>query len=141
MAQERRELLTVLKNELKFLEEGGYRETSRAPWRPQFIFQDSPTCLNSDPSHAPKPCSDCTILQLAPQHVRDQKVPCRHIPITENGRTIDWFYRNGTQEELETAFEHWLKSATALLEREQTERQKPGELPEIHVKGRFAPGG
>lgn len=138
MATDRNHLLTVLKKELRFLEEGGYRETTRAPWRPQFIFQDSPTCLNFDPSHAPKPCSDCTVLQLVPEHLRDQKIPCRNIPIASDGRTIDWFYRNGTQQELEMVFSNWLNSTIALLEREQAERQHPGETPEVHVRANFA---
>ena len=122
MTADRNKLLTVLKKELRFLEEGGYRETTRAPWRPQFIFQDSPTCLNFDPSCAPKPCGDCTILELVPEQLRIQKIPCRYIPIAEHGRTIDWFYRNGTQEELEVAFAHWLKSTIAMLERERREQ-------------------
>jgi len=138
MATSRTDLLTVLKKELRFLDEGGYRETTRAPWRPQFIFQDSPTCLNFDPSHPPRPCTDCTILQFVPEHLRVQRIPCRYIPIAEHGRTIDWFYRNGTQEELETAFAHWLKSTIALLEREQAEREHPGENSEVHVKAKFA---
>jgi hypothetical protein len=134
MATDRNDLLTVLKKELRFLEEGGYRETRRAPWRPQFIFQDSPTCLNFDPSHAPRPCSDCAVLQLVPEHLRVQKIPCRYIPIASDGRTIDWFYRNGTQQELELVFANWLKSAIALCEREEAERKHPGEIPEVHVK-------
>jgi hypothetical protein len=138
MATDRTVLLAVLKKELRFLEEGGYRETTRAPWRPQFIFQDSPTCVNFDPSHAPRPCSDCAILELVPEHLRVQKIPCRYIPIAEHGRTIDWFYRNGTQEELEIAFAHWLKSTIALLESQQTEHEQPGETPAVHVKAKSA---
>lgn len=138
MTTDRNDLITVLKKELQFVEEGGYRETTRAPWRPQFIFQDSPTCLNFDPSHAPKPCSDCAILQLVPEHLRVHKIPCRYIPIANDGRTIDWFYRNGTQQELEPVFSNWLTSTIVLLERERAERQHPGETPEVYVKGRFA---
>ena len=52
MTKDKRDLLDVLKAELQFLEKGGYRHTARAEWRPQFIFQDSPTCLNFDPTAA-----------------------------------------------------------------------------------------
>jgi hypothetical protein len=38
-------LLGVLKSELEFLNSGGYHKPS---WRPQFVFQDSPTCMNRD---------------------------------------------------------------------------------------------
>ena len=46
MANDDRDLLTVLKAELAFLEKGGYRHSPSARWRPQFIFEDSPTCMN-----------------------------------------------------------------------------------------------
>lgn len=141
MATDRCDLLTVLKKELQFLEEGGYRETTRAPWRPQFIFQDSPTCLNFDPSHTPKPCSECAVLEVVPEHLRAQKIPCRYIPIAGDGRSIDWFYRNGTQQELELVFSNWLRNTIALLEREEIARQHPGKTPEIHVKATFGQRG
>ncbi len=43
----------VLKFELEFLEKGGYGRSPREPWRPQFIFEDSPTCMNYVISRAP----------------------------------------------------------------------------------------
>ena len=101
MAKDKRDLLDLLKAELLFLEKGGYRHTARADWRPQFIFQDSPTCLNFDPTQPLKPCSDCVLMQLIPEEQRDKKIPCRYIPVNERGETIDSFYRTGTQEELE----------------------------------------
>ena len=48
MNNDKRNLVTVLKAELEFVEKGGYRNISLSAWRPQFIFQDSPTCLNFD---------------------------------------------------------------------------------------------
>lgn len=141
MASDGQDCLAALKNELAFLEKGGYRQTTRAAWRPHFIFQDSPTCLNFDPAETPRPCSECGMLQFVPEHLRAQKIPCRYIPIAEHGRTIDWFYRSGTEDELEAALGHWLKSTIARLELEQAERVRPGEAPEIHVKGYFANGG
>ena len=101
MSTDKRDLLSVLRRELEFLEKGGYRETGKVPWRPQFIFQDSPTCLNFDLSQQPKPCSDCTLTQLVPENLRDKKTPCRYIPLNEKGETIDSFYRSGTRSELE----------------------------------------
>jgi hypothetical protein len=41
-----RELLDVLKAELASQEGGGYSNRARFPWRPNFVFEDSPTCLN-----------------------------------------------------------------------------------------------
>jgi len=137
MTKDKRDLLDVLKAELEFLEKGGYRHTARAEWRPQFIFQDSPTCLNFDPTHPSKPCSDCVLVELVPEDRRDKKIPCRHIPLSEHGETIDSFYHTGTQEELETALARWLKNTIARLERERAEGLMSSELPEVHVRARF----
>jgi hypothetical protein len=50
MLKDKRDLLEVLKAELEFLQMGGYRHASRVGWRPEFMFQDSPTGLNVDPT-------------------------------------------------------------------------------------------
>jgi hypothetical protein len=121
MSKDRRDLLEVLKAELEFLEKGGYRHTARADWRPQFMFQDSPTCLNFDPTQPPKPCTDCVLMQLIPEELQNKKIACRYIPLGEHGETIDSFYRAGTQEELETAVAQWLKITITRLEREGAE--------------------
>lgn len=137
MTKDKRDLQDVLRAELRFLEKGGYRHTARADWRPQFIFQDSPTCLNFDPTQPSKPCSDCILMQLTPEDCRDKKIPCRYIPLSENGETIDSFYRAGTEEELEAAVAQWLKNTITRLEREKVEGITQSEDPEIHVRARL----
>lgn len=123
MARDNRDVLEVLKNELSFAEKGGYRYTARVPWRPQFIFQDSPTCLNFD-STAPRiPCSECVLMQLVPVDRQHQKIPCRYIALNEQGETIDHFYRCGTGEELERAFVSWLKAAIRAIEAGRTAKK------------------
>lgn len=137
MTKDKRDLVDVLKTELQFLEKGGYRHTARAGWRPHFIFQDSPTCLNFDPTQPSRPCTECILMELLPGDRRDKKIPCRSIPLSENGETIDSFYRAGTQEELETAVAQWLKNTITRLEREKIEGlREPGD-PETHVRARF----
>jgi hypothetical protein len=140
MTSDKRDLLDVLKAEFEFLEKGGYHHTARAAWRPQFMFQDSQTCLNSDGTQPAKPCSDCILMQLIPEDSRSKKIPCRHIPLNEQGETIDSFYCTGTQEELETAVARWLETTIARLEREKSEGLRDSEHPEIHVKARFVTG-
>ena len=140
MTNDKRELLDVLKAELEFLENAGYHHAARDPWRPQFMFQDSPTCLNFDRSEPPKPCSDCVLMQLVPLDLQDKKIPCRYIPLSERGETIDSFYRTGTQEEMETSVAGWLKGMIARLEREKSEALKRTEHPEVHVRAKFVTG-
>ena len=140
MTNDKRNLVDVLKAELEFLEKGGYRHTARAAWRPQFLFQDSPTCLNFDSVQSPKPCSDCILMQLIPEDLRNKKSPCRYIPLSEHGETIDSFYRTGTQEELEAAVAQWLRITIARLRREKRESVRASEHPEVHVRARFVTG-
>ena len=140
MIKDNRDMLDVLKAEWEFLVKGGYRHTARAPWRPQFIFQDSPTCLNSDSTQPSRPCSDCILMQLVPEDSRSKKIPCRHIPLTEQGGTIDSFYVTGTQEEVDAAVREWLRMMIQRLEREKAESFKAPEHPEVHVLARFVTG-
>ena len=137
MTGDPRDLLKVLKAELEFLEKGGYRHTARAAWRPQFIFQDSPTCLNFDPAQPPKPCSDCVLMQLVPKEQQNRKIACRYIPLNEQGETIDSFYRFGTRDELEAAFGKWLRATIQRLEK-SGQPETCGET-EIHVRAKTAP--
>lgn len=136
MTNDKRDLLTVLKAELEFLDKGGYRHTARAAWRPQFVFQDSPTCLNFDSTRQPRPCSECVLAELVPEESAKKKIPCRYIPLNERGETIDSFYRYGTAEELEAALGPWLRQTIHRLEHEKRNCTAAGEIPEghIHVK-------
>lgn len=123
MAKDQRNVLDVLRAELEFLEKGGYRKPTRAKWRPQFIFQDSPTCLNYANPGRRKPCNDCLLIDLVPEQCRTEKLPCRHIPLNVQGETVDSLYHTGTQEELEAAVVDWLKSTIRRLECERGEGQ------------------
>jgi hypothetical protein len=130
VTNEERNLLAVLKAELEFVDKGGYRNTARAAWRPQFIFQDSPTCLNFDPTQPPRPCTDCLIRQVVPEADRRKKIPCRFIPLNEQGETIDSFYRYGKPEELDAALRRWLGATIERLEKaEHPERSGEIEVP------------
>jgi hypothetical protein len=111
-----RSVLQVLRSELAFLERGGYRGKPYSDWRPNFIFEDSPSCPNSKSSVRLCSCEGCVLMQFVPPDRRETRVPCRHIVLTERGETVNSFYEWGTEEELETALAHWLRSTIALLE-------------------------
>jgi hypothetical protein len=140
MTNDKRELLDVLKAELEFLEKGSYRHPTRAAWRPQFMFQDSPSCLNFDPTQHPKPCSDCALMQLVPADSQERKFPCRYIVLNEQGDTLGSLYRTGTQDEIESVFTQWLKMTIVGLERAKAESVKASELPEVHAPAKFVAG-
>ena len=84
MASKKRDLLEVLKLELEFLKGGGYRKGSS--WRPQFIFEDSPTCLNYGDPERKRPCSECVLTSLVPAAFREGKPPCHYISLNEQDR-------------------------------------------------------
>jgi hypothetical protein len=121
MAREKRDLLEVLKLELEFLRNGGYRQPSS--WRPKMIFEDSPTCLNYSRPEPPRLCSECVMIQLVPEEHRSQKVPCRHIPINEHMQTIQSLYATETAEELEAQLAEWLMNMIQKLELQPAENQ------------------
>jgi len=115
--QDKRIVLQILKAELAFLEQGGYRRVPRYPWRPNFVFEDSPTCLNFADRSRQQPCTDCPLIELVPENRRAMQYPCRHIPLTHGGETVNSFYEWGTEEELENALREWLVETIRELER------------------------
>jgi hypothetical protein len=119
MNKDERDLLEVLKFELNFLEKGGYGRSPREPWRPQFIFEDSPTCINYDCKEHPAPCSDCVLMHWVPFESREAKIPCRNIPLNPAGETLDDLYRYDNQREIEESVSNWLRAAIHQLEEER----------------------
>ena len=128
MANDDRDVLTVLKAELRFLENGGYRRCPGAPWRPQFIFEDSCTCINHERREPLLPCRECILMHFVPPDCRDEQIPCRHIPLNKEGFTLDTYYRLGTYEEVETAVEAWLSKTIKQLEQERGQKSPAPRL-------------
>jgi len=110
-----RKLLDVLQAELAFLEGGGYSNRARFPWRPNFAFEDSPTCLNFGAKQERRPCSECLLMQFVPEDRKKLAYPCRQIPLTPAGESVANFYECGTEKELETALKGWLQRKIAEL--------------------------
>jgi hypothetical protein len=130
MVQDEGELLELLKFELNFLEDGGYGRSPHTPWRRQLVFEDSLTCLNFGDPARPHPCNECLLMRFVPAELKNQASPCRLIPLTDKGETVDYFYRCGTQLELEEALASWLRNQISRIE-EQREQDPKTE----HAKG------
>jgi hypothetical protein len=120
--KDRQKLVQILRSELSFLDQGGYRLRPRFPWRPNFVFEDSPTCINFAGCGPRHPCTQCPLIQFVPQDRRDDHTPCRHINLTERGETVKSFYEWGTEDELETALRGWLGRTIHQLESEPKAR-------------------
>jgi len=119
MAIDDRDLLEVLKFELNFLEKGGYGRSPREPWRAPLVFEDSPTCMNYDSKEQPEPCQACVLMDLVPMSERKQAIPCRHIPLTMAGDTLETLYRWGSQSEIEDVYGKWLRATIHRIEEER----------------------
>jgi hypothetical protein len=59
---------------------------------------------------------------MVPTSDGGQKIPCRHIPLTSKGETLDFLYDYGTQQEIEEALRGWLR---AMIQRMDAERKAP----------------
>lgn len=116
MAEDRRDVLNVLRSELEFLEGGGYAPSPRDPLRPAFIFEDSPTCIDRLGIVTGAPCQACVLMQFVPRENRRQGRPCRHIPLTDEWESVDHFYRWGSRQELEQAVTSWLRETIRRIE-------------------------
>ncbi len=114
--QDKRNVLRILKAEFAFLERGGYRRVPRYPWRPNFVFEDSPTCINFADRSRQQLCTNCPLIEFVPENRRATQIPCRHIPLTQGGETVNSFYEWGTEEELENAVREWLLETIKELE-------------------------
>jgi hypothetical protein len=58
-------------------------------------------------------------MNLVPADCRNEKIPCRHIPLNPEGFTVDTYYRLGTYEEVEAAVEVWLRKTIKQVEQER----------------------
>jgi len=104
--------LQVLRNELRFVQGGGYRKP--LVWRAPLVFEDSPTCCKEQCSACRD--MDCVLMWFVPEECRHEAVPCRHIPLNELGETVDSLYRTGTNEEIEQTLQSWLLETIRQLE-------------------------
>jgi hypothetical protein len=118
MATDKRALLRLLRNELEFLEKGGYAEFEKRSWRPAMFFEDSPSCPNHGGDAKHVPCTLCALGQVVPIKAMWEEVPCRHIRLNEYGETLQSLYRTASRHELEWKLNQWLRNTIERLEKE-----------------------
>ena len=114
MKLKRETLLKLLKNELQFVENGGYRHGES--WRSPYIFEESPSCPNFGDKSRPHACQNCWLMDFVSSDLRDEQVPCRFVQLTPDGTTVDSLYRCGTYAETEEALKKWLHERIRELE-------------------------
>ena len=126
MAKDDRDILEVLREELDFIEKGGYGRSVRTPWRPKSAFQDSLTCLNYGYPYRAHPCNECQLIEFVDPENRSQEVPCHHIRVTEKGETIEDLELTDNDEKLAAEVARWLR-----LKIHEIEQQRSGSVASV----------
>jgi hypothetical protein len=116
MANDDRDILELLKEELAFIEQGGYGRSVRTPWLPKSAFQDSLTCINYGYPYRAHPCTECHLLDFVPGEHQGENVPCHFIPLNKLGETIEDFEAENNQAKLENNLRNWLRARIGELE-------------------------
>ncbi len=111
-------VLKFLTAELAFLEQGGYEqnENEYAGWRASLIFEDSPNCPALHLRAMGRPCDECPLMMFVPQERRNEPIPCRFLPIDDEGHTLEWLYSRVSKQEIIQTVRAWLKARIAELE-------------------------
>ena len=99
--------LAGLRNHFEFLNRNGLGCN-------QLHFEDSPICRRS-PFFTCR-SSRCVLMQFVPEEFRSANTPCRHIPLTATGESLDVLYSTRTMHETDSAVKHWLSSIVVRLE-------------------------
>lgn len=122
MAKDDRDILEILKDELNFIEKGGYGRSVRTPWQAKSLFLDSLACINyADPNHT-HPCNECHLLNFVTPEHQEEQVPCHFIPLNETGETIAALEPEDNEAKLEREVKDWLRTRIRKIE---DERSKP----------------
>lgn len=118
MTKDDRELLELMKQELAFIEKGGYGRSVRTPWLAKSVFQDSLSCLNYGYPYRAHSCIECSLIDFVEPENRSQSVPCHFIPLNEAGNTIEELEKAGDEPSMQHAVKSWLKGKISQLEAE-----------------------
>jgi hypothetical protein len=119
MAKDDRDILELLKDELIFIEQGGYGRSVRTPWVPKSVFQDSLTCLNYGYPYRAHPCADCRLLDFVAPHDHSRTVPCHFIPLNDAGNTLEEIELKGDESQTISAVRKWLTTKIGQIEAER----------------------
>jgi hypothetical protein len=125
-----RELLQMLRYELNYLEQGGFRRDREAVGL-QSPFLGTMICVNFGDPMRRHSCEECSLHNLVPENMKKEEFPCHHIPLNASNDTIASLIRKNDPERLESVLKNWLRSTIARLEASlEKEEQKKGDAKE-----------
>ena len=121
MTTDERDILELLKEELDFIEKGGYGRSVRTPWQSKSTFQDSLSCINYGYPYRAHPCNECHLLDFVSPENRNQEVPCHFIPLNPDGETIE----DLEQQENQTKIEREVTPVASCEDQRDREKSEP----------------
>src|SRR5262249_7862846 len=124
MTTDERDILELLKDELDFIEKGGYGRSVRTPWQSKSTFQDSLSCINYGYPYRAHPCKECHLLEFVSPDHRSEPVPCHFIPLNTDGETIEDLELRENQAKLEQEVSRWLRAKIKEIEEERAKHAK-----------------
>ena len=119
MTTDERDILELLKEELAFIESGGYGRSVRTPWLIKSVFQDSLSCINYGYPYRAHPCNECHLNEFVSPEDRTKEVPCHHIPLNTDGETIQELELQDNEAKLEREVCKWLRDRIKQIEEER----------------------
>jgi hypothetical protein len=122
MTKDDRDILELLKDELSFIEQGGYGRSVRTPWKPTSAFQDSLTCINYGYPYRIHPCTECHLIDFVDSEHQRTEIPCHHIPLNEAGETIEDLEATDNEAKLERKVKDWLRARINEIEEERSKQ-------------------
>ena len=125
MPKDERDLLQLLKDELAFVEQGGYGRSVRTPWKSTSIFQDSLTCINYGYPYRVHSCNDCHLIDFVSEQDRTQAIPCHHIQLNDKDETVVDLEDAENQRKLEEEVKQWLRNRIKEIEEKSTTSDDP----------------
>ena len=126
MARDDRDILELLKDELGFIEKGGYGRSVRTPWLQKSTFQDSLTCINYGYPYRAHPCNECHLLDFVSLEHHGAEVPCHYIPLNEAGETIEDLEAEDNQAKLQHRVRVWLRARIKSIAEERASQALAG---------------
>ena len=120
MVRDDRDILELLKDELAFIEKGGYGRSVRTPWLPKSAFQDSLTCINYGYPYRAHPCNECHLVDFVPPEHLAEEVPCHFIKLNDAGETIEGLEQGNQQARIEALLKKWLQARIGELEAQKS---------------------
>jgi len=119
MSTDERDILELLKDELDFIDKGGYGRSVRTPWQSKSTFQDSLSCINYGYPYRAHPCNECHLLEFVSPENRAQEIPCHFIPLNTDGDTIEDLEQREDQTKLEREVREWLRTKIKEIEEQR----------------------